>query len=67
MSGAYRDLELRIEAVEANQGKVLELIDLLEEVKSALRLFVKIGNAFKWLAVLIASVAGAVMVIRKWL
>lgn len=62
-----KDMESRMQMVESNQGKVQELIDLLEEVKSALRIFVKIGNGLKWLALLIGSVAGAVLAIKKWI
>lgn len=67
MSNLLRDLEARMAIVEANQGKVQELIDLLEDVKSALRVFVKFGNGLKWIAVLVASVVGAVVTIRKWI
>lgn len=65
MQPALKDLQKRMQIVEANQSKVQELIDLLEDVKSALRLFVKIGNAFKWLALVIASLAAAWAAIRK--
>lgn len=66
MNASLRDLEIRMQQVEANQGKVQELIDLLEDVKSALRVFVKVGNGLKWIALLVGSVAGAVVTIRKW-
>lgn len=65
MQQMLKALEARMQIVESNQDKVQELIDLLEDVKSALRLFVKIGNAFKWLAIVIASLAAAWAAIRK--
>jgi prefoldin subunit 5 len=67
MSGLLKDLEARMQMVEANQGKVQELIDLLNDVKSALRIFVKVGNGIKWLAVLVATVSGGIMAARKWM
>lgn len=65
MQQMLKALEARMQIMESNQDKVQELIDLLEDVKSALRLFVKIGNAFKWLAIVIASLAAAWAAIRK--
>lgn len=67
MSASIRDLEERVQIVEANQHKVQELIGLLEDVKSALRVFIKIGNGLKWIAVVLVSISGAVMALRKWL
>ncbi len=60
------NLEARLQALEANQGRVQELIDLLEDVQSALRVFVKLANALKWVSILVASITGGVLAIRKW-
>lgn len=67
MKCSCESLEARMKIVETNQVQFQELIELLEDVKSALRIFIKIGNGVKWLAILAASVSGGVMAMRKWL
>jgi len=67
MNCSCKDMEARMRAVEANQLKVQELINLLEDVKSSLRIFVKIGNGLKWIALFITSIVGAIIAIRKWI
>lgn len=72
-----RDLEVRVIALEKNQASVQELttllpdikqlIELLEDVKSALRIFVKVGNGFKWVAGIVLAFASVLVAIRKWL
>ncbi len=67
MACSCKDLEIRMSVLEEQHKSIAELIGLLEDVKSALRVFVKIGNAFKWVAILISSIIGAIMAIRKWM
>lgn len=67
MPDSLRNLEARVAALESNQVSIQELIGLLEDVKSALRIFVKIGNGVKWLAVIVVSSTSAIIAIKKWL
>lgn len=63
---AIEELKARMQAIENDHLEIRELVDLLQEVKSALRLFVKFGNGVKWVAVIVASIGGAFAVLRKW-
>lgn len=59
-------LEARMEAIEKSQKNVQELVDLLEEVKGALRLFIKAGRFIKWLAGILLAFSGIAWAIRHF-
>lgn len=63
---ACKLLEARMEAIEKTQNSVAELVGLLEDVKSALRIFVKIGNAVKWLSALVLACSGITWAIKHF-
>jgi len=67
MSPNLRELESRIESLEDNHAKVNELVDLLDDVKGALRIFVKIGYAVKWIAICVTTVSAAGIAVKKWI
>ncbi len=61
------DLEQRVIALENSKKSIDDLVDLLEDVRSALKVFVKIGNAAKWLVTLGATLGGAYYALKHWL
>lgn len=61
------DLEKRMTIIEANQAKVNDLVELLEDVRSALRIFIMVGNGFKWLVGIGISVGIGYAAVKKWL
>lgn len=64
------DLELRVTALEQRNteiGDVTDLVLLLRKVENALEIFVKLGNAVKWLVTLGVSLGGAYYGLKHWL
>ena len=59
-------LERRVAAIEQHHQDIAELIALLEDVKGALRLFIKVGKAIKWLAGFLLACSGIAWVIRHF-
>lgn len=61
------ELEKRVLVLEQGKASIDDLVSLLEDVRSALKIFIKIGNACKWLITLGATIAGAWYAIKHWL
>lgn len=51
-------MEARVKALEDKFSSIDELISLLEDVKGALRLFIKVGKVVKWAATIILGCSG---------
>ena len=62
-----KTLEQRVKSLEENQESVSDLVDLLRDVRSALKVFVHVGNGLKWLVTLGASIAGVWYGLKHWL
>ena len=61
-----KDLEVRLEAIEEYHKSITELVDLLNDVKGALRLFIATGKAVKWLLGFLAAISGIAWVIKHF-
>lgn len=55
-----------MQALESDHKSITELVTLLEDVKSALRLFVKVGNAVKWLSGILLACSGIAWVVKHF-
>lgn len=53
-----QNLEARMRIMEEKQKSIDDLVQLLEDVKRALRIFVRLGNVIKWLAAVVLSCSG---------
>lgn len=67
LEARMRAIELKQQEMDSKKPDFDELIGLLKDVKSALRIFVKIGNAVKWIALVITAITGGFVAVRKWL
>lgn len=54
----------KIDVIVSNDAKVNELLALIEQVKSAMVIFVKVGNVIKWVLGFIAPVVAAYYAIK---
>jgi hypothetical protein len=63
----FHELEKRVIALENSKASIDDLVQLLEDVRSALRVFITIGNALKWVVTLAASIAGAYYAFKHWM
>lgn len=59
------------ETLEKNTRALNNMVELFERIEASLWLFVKIGNAVKWIVTISASAAAAVVatkyVLKEWL
>lgn len=53
-------------AVEQELKSIVELVELLNEVKAGLRIFVKLGKAIKWVASVILACSGLTWAYRHF-
>lgn len=59
-------LEARMIAIEAKMKSIEELVVLLEDLKGALRVIVKIGKCVKWVASVILACSGITWTYRHF-
>ena len=59
-------MDNRVKSLESAHPSVVELIGLLDDVKSALKVFVKCGNALKWILGLAAPLILIASYYKKW-
>lgn len=55
-----------MDAIEREHKSINDLVHLLEDVKSALRVFVKIGNFVKWLSAVLLACSGIAWVVKHF-
>lgn len=60
------DMRNDIEALKMTHGGVVELIDLMQQVTTAHRLFVKCGNGLAWCLKIFGPMAGIWFAYHKW-
>jgi hypothetical protein len=65
MTPTLAQLAERLDALEKHQQEIDELVSLLKDVRAALRVFVAIGSAFKWLVGIGGAIAVSFYAIRK--
>ena len=63
---ACEKLEYRMLAVEQELKSVSELVILLNEVKAALRIFIKMAKVVKWIATLVMACSGLTWAYRHF-
>lgn len=60
------DFESRLAAIEARQLINDDLIEVLKDVRSALRVLVLISKFLKWIAGLVVAVGAAYATLKNW-
>lgn len=66
MPHSLGSLAERVAALESHKDSIQELVQLLHDVQGALRIFIKLGKAVKWLAGFLLAISGISWVIHHF-
>lgn len=74
MSSSLRDLDMRMQAIEAwkrdrasDEAEMSEIIAILKELKITFRWLTKLGKLLKWMAGIAIPITAAYAAIKKWM